>query len=135
MQKRWYANCRFVLVILVLLSSACSQDPNLQLSRDFLDAYFVMADHEAALKISSGQAMEQIQKEQELLKNISASSNADSYRSRDITFKLERQSQETGQINYLYRLKIIVPDLGTQEKLVMITVDTATHKVKAFTSM
>lgn len=125
----------FLLLIMLVFATACSQDPDLKLARNFLDAYFVMADHDAALKISSGQALEQITKEQELLKGVSPNSNADSYRSRDITFKLDREAKDESEANFLYRLKIIVPGLDDQEKIVMITVDRLAHKVKAFTSM
>jgi hypothetical protein len=120
---------------MLLFGMACSQDPDLKLARHFLDAYFVMADHDAALKISSGQALEQLKKEQELLKGVSPNSNADAYRSRDITFKLDRETKNESEANFLYRLKIIVPDLEDQEKIVLITVDRQAHKIKAFTSM
>ncbi len=135
MTQQFNSKTIFSLLILLVFGTACSQDPDLKLARHFLDAYFVMADHDAALKISSGQALEQITKEQALLKDVPASSNADSYRSRDITFKLERESKEASEANFLYRLKIIVPGLDDQEKIVMITVDRLAHKVKAFTSM
>jgi len=135
MTQQFNLKTYFSLLVILLFGAACTQDPDLKLARNFLDAYFVMADHDAALKISSGQALEQLKKEQELLKGVSPNSNADAYRSRDITFKLDRETKNESEANFLYRLKIIVPDLEDQEKIVLITVDRQAHKIKAFTSM
>lgn len=126
---------RFFLLILcpLTLFSACDKyagDPDLKLARDFIDAYYVMADQAKALELSSQRAEEKLQEEMELVKGMEGRARA--YTARDVVFELKNQRKTDGEADYFYELKIIQPELGDMKKTVHIVIDRKTGKVKSF---
>lgn len=116
--------------LMVLLFWACSQEPSLKRARAFLDSYYVMANQAEALKMSSGLAASKIKKEIELLKTLSH--RHESYRARDVLFKLVRQRKKSGRVTFMYELTIKIPHLPDRKQLVSIIVDPTTDTVKYF---
>lgn len=124
---------RLTVMICFLLVAACSKysnDPHLSRARDFIDAYYVMADQTLALNITSGMAHDKIQSEVELLKNVTM--KQDAYRSRDVLFELKRSQDQGNSIAYFYELTIKVPGMDDQKRLVNIMIDKKTMKVSYF---
>lgn len=117
----------------MMLTVACSKyfnDPSLARARDFIDAYYVMADQIKALDITAGMAHDKIQSEIDLLKNVTM--KQDAYRSRDVLFDLKRSQDQGSTIAYFYELTIKIPDLEDQKRLVNIMVDKKTMMVSYF---
>lgn len=121
-----------LIALFFLLPIACAGDADQNVARQFLDQYYVMANQAESAKLTEGMASDFLKNEIDLLKSLPQQVEADAYRSRDITFKIEREQVSEDEAIYLYRLKIIVPNYGTQEKMVNITINRKTHKVKAF---
>lgn len=123
---------RVVIVFLLLVLTACNNalDPNLKTARAFLDSYYVMANQQAALPLTSGHATETINQEIALLAGVEA--RDDSYKSRDMNFKLIESQTVGSDANYFYELTITQPGLGKMTKHVSIIVDPTTQKVKDF---
>lgn len=129
-----FFRCLSVLALCSFLSvSSCNKyvnDPDLKLARDFIDAYYVMADQTKAMTLSSDRAEEALRKEAELVKGIEGRERA--YAARDVVFDL-KDSRKTGdEADYFYELKIIQPELGDTKKTVHLVIDRKAGKVKSF---
>lgn len=129
---------RFVIFAVLFLTTpltAChrTSDPDGQLARDFIDAYYVMADQQKALTLSSDRAQEALNKESELVKGVA--NREEAYKARDITFELKDSQKTEASADYFYELRIIQPELGDMKKLVHIAIDRKTHKVSAFSEV
>lgn len=126
----------FLLIFFTLSLAMCSKyanDPDLRLARDFIDAYYVMADQRAALNLVSGRAEEEIKKELNLLKGIEQRDQ--DYRTRDIVFDLKTSTKTDVEANYFYELRIIQPESGESERMIHIVVDRKSGRVKDFRNM
>ncbi len=104
-----------------------------KVTRDFIDAYYVMADQQAALAFTSDMAQDKLTREIELLEGVTTRS--ESYRSRDVEFKKLKEQVSESETHFLYELTLHFPDVATHTRTVGITVDRATHKVKFFGEM
>ena len=113
-----------------LVGLSCQSNPDLQLARHFIDAYYVFADQKKALTMATDQAAQQLTKEIELLQDVS--DRQDAYRSRDVLFELKKQFTENNTATFLFELTIKIPDLSDRKELINITVDRVAHKVKYF---
>ncbi len=126
-------HCRVAITFLFLASTFFScrgGDPDLKVTRKFLDSYYVMADQKAALLLTTGHATELLNNEIALLKDVQGHDGA--YKTRDVNFKLMQTQAVGDDINYFYELTITDPSVGKMIKHVNIVVDHATHKIKDF---
>lgn len=126
----------FVMAALALaLLAGCSPysgNPDLKLARDFIDAYYVLADHRRALELADGLAKEEIEREIKLLTDVPEDANLNAYRSRDVLFELKRERVEPNEAVYFYELTILVPGIEGRKQLINITVDRRVMKVSTF---
>jgi hypothetical protein len=127
---------KFVTFLLVLAflggCSPYSGNPDLRLARDFIDAYYVLADHRRALAVSDGSAKQEIEREIKLLEDVPEDANLNAYRSRDVLFALKRERVEPAETVYFYELTILVPGLEKRKQLINITIDRKLMKVSSF---
>lgn len=136
LHKKYFA---FLFLFLSLAPSGffgCSKysnDADLRLARDFIDAYYVEANQQKAMTLSNGHAAELLQREIELVKDVENREN--SYRTRDVTFDLKKENKTAEEVDYFYELNIVVPDLGTVKKNVSIIIDRKNAKVKDFSTV
>ncbi len=126
------------VVIFIFLATfvACTQysnNPELKLARDFIDAYYVFANQHQALPLTVGQASEELKKEIELTKDVTE--RQDSYRSRTVLFDLVKEMKTDDEALYLFKLTLKIPDVGDVEQMVNIAVDRRAHKIKYFGSL
>lgn len=124
---------RFLLIGLCvgwLLSCSFNRDPSFQVTRKFLDAYYVMADQKSALPLTVGRATENLTQELALLSGVQ--DRGDSYKSRDVSFVLKNTEVTGADVNYFYELTITTPGLGKMTKHVHLVVDTTLQKIKDF---
>lgn len=112
--------------------SPYSGNPDLKLARDFIDAYYVLADHRRALSLAQDNAKEQIEGEIKLLQDVPEDANVNAYRSRDVLFKLKQDSVEEARALYFFELTILVPGLEERKQIINITIDRKTMKVSYF---
>lgn len=121
------------ILIFNLCFLACSPyygNPNLTLARDFIDAYYVMADQEKALAFTTGQAAEAIENEILLLKNVA--NRTEAYRSRDVEFELKKEMTGPSEVIYFYELTLNIPNLGERKEAITLILDTEKNKIKFF---
>jgi hypothetical protein len=122
-----------VILIFSLFLFACSPyrgNPNLSLARDFIDAYYVMADQQKALALTTGQATEIIENEILLLKNVV--NRAEAYRSRDVEFALKKEMTSPGEVIYFYELTLNIPNWGERKEAITLILDTEKNKIRFF---
>lgn len=122
-----------IILILSLCFFACSPyygNPNLSLARDFIDAYYVMADQQKALALTTGQAAEAIENEILLLKNVE--NRVEAYRSRDVEFELKKEMTGPGEVIYFYELTLNIPNLGEKKETITLILDTEINRIKFF---
>lgn len=122
--------CWLLILALFVSCSEYHRDPLLRQARDFMNTYFVMANQEQALSLTTAQASEVLQKEIELLKDVAA--RQESYRSRDAYFSYIRSQDRGDQMSYLFDLTIAIPDFEDQKKQVMVSVSKADKKITSF---
>lgn len=125
-----------VLLPYAFLAFSCNpyaNDPDLKLARDFIDAYYVMADQNKALGLASTRAEESIKKELELVKGMEGRERA--YAARDIVFELKDSRVTADEADYFYELKIIQPEFGDTKKTVHLVIDRKVGKVKSFSEI
>lgn len=126
---RWWRQ-GVVLFLWVLACSPYHGNPNLSLARDFIDAYYVMADQGKALGLTTGQATEAIENEILLLKNVA--NRTEAYRSRDVEFALKKEMTGPGEVIYFYELTLNIPNLGERKEAITLILDTEKNKIKFF---
>lgn len=119
-----------LLVIICVACSKYSKDPDLKLARDFIDAYYVFANQQQALNLTTGSARQAIQKEIELLKDVPQ--RQESYRSRDVLFELKKKLTQKDEVAYLFELTILIPKMADRKELINITIDRKLNKIKYF---
>lgn len=112
--------------------SPYSGNPDRQLARDFIDAYYVLADHRRALDLTAGPAKQEIEREIKLLADVPQDANLNAYRSRDVLFELKRERVEPNEAVYFYELTILVPGIEGRKQLINITIDRKLMKVSTF---
>lgn len=112
--------------------SPYSGNPDLKLARDFIDAYYVLADHRRALDLTEGPAKQEIEREIKLLADVPEDANLNAYRSRDVLFELKRERVEPDETVYFYELTILVPGVEARKQLINITIDRKLMKVSTF---
>lgn len=120
-------------MVWLVVFPACSKysnDPELSLARDFIDAYYVMADQQKAITLSTGSAKDKLESEINLLKDVTT--REDAYRSRDVMFELKRSQDRGREMVYFYELTIRIPDIGDQKRLVNLMVDKELKKITYF---
>lgn len=122
----------FILIfnLCFLTCSPYYGNPNLTLARDFIDAYYVMADQEKALAFTTGQAAEAIENEILLLKNVA--NRTEAYRSRDVEFELKKEMTGPSEVIYFYELTLNIPNLGERKEAITLILDTEKNKIKFF---
>jgi len=124
---------RLLFIIILICSLSCQKyanNPDLKIARDFMDAYYVFADQQKALPMTIGLAKEKLEKEIELLKDVS--DHQDAYRSRDILFDLKKEVTNKDEAIYLFELTIKIPKLEDRKEMVNISIDRKAGKVKYF---
>jgi hypothetical protein len=120
-----------ILILFIFIAcSPYSGNPELTLARDFIDAYYVFANQEKAIKLTSGMAKDKIQKEIDLLKGYTGRQNA--YRSRDILFELKKEVKDAESIMFIYEITVKIPELEDRKEIVNIKVDSKLAKVTYF---
>jgi len=121
-----------ILILLVLPVSYCggTADPDLRLARQFIDAYYVMADQNSAFGLSKGFAQAKIKKEISLLKEMKGTQSA--YRTRDILFKLLKEKKSKKEAMYFFELTIKIPGMEDSKRMVNVTIDRTEKRVKYF---
>lgn len=120
----------FVLFVYFFACSPYHGNPRLSLARDFIDAYYVMADQQKALTLTTGQAAEAIENEILLLKNVA--NRTEAYRSRDVEFELKKEMTGPGEVIYFYELTLNIPNLGERQEMITLILDTEKNKIKFF---
>jgi ribosomal 30S subunit maturation factor RimM len=133
MRKNRFVFIFCVFLVTTLSCNRYSNDADLRATRDFIDAYYVMADQKKALTLSEGRAEEELQKEVALLEGIEDREHA--YKARDVTFTLQRESKTDAEADYFYKLKIIQPELGNMEKTIHLVVDRKNGRIKDFRTL
>jgi len=113
---------RFTLVLLsaiIIFPLGCnkySDNPDLRLARDFIDSYYVFANQQKSLGLTTGSARDEINKEIGLLKGVL--SRQDSYRSRDVLFELKKEMKSDNEAIFLFELTLIIPDIEDQKRMI-----------------
>lgn len=125
-----YISFLFLVFIFVSGCSKYSNNPDLKLARDFIDAYYVFADQQKALGFTMGLAQNELQKELELLKDVPARQQA--YRSRDVLFEMKKEVKSNDETIFLFELTLIIPEMEDQKRMINIIIDRQAGKVKYF---
>lgn len=119
-----------VIIIFTIGCNKYSDNPDLKLARDFIDSYYVFANQQMALDLTVGLARDELNKEMELLKNVS--SRQEAYRSRDVLFELKKEMKSKNETIFLFELTLIIPDMEDQKQMINIIIDRDQGKVKYF---
>ncbi len=122
--------CLFCLFCLLFLPQCVGGSREYKVARQFVDAYYVMADHHAALPMVMDVAKLKIDSELALLG--AANSNPDAYKSRAVEFREIKNISTALEDSFLFELTIHNPNDAPIKKNVVITVDKNTQKIKFF---
>lgn len=120
----------FCLFCLLLLSQCIGGSREYKVARQFMDAYYVMADQQVALPMVMDVAKLKIEQEIVLLGSIHA--NPEAYKARAIEFRQIKTVTTAVDDSFLFELTIHNPNDEPIKKNVVITVDKPTQKVKFF---
>ena len=125
---KWFIG--FAFCFFCVTCDTYKDQPELKIAKDFVDAYFVFADQQKALKMSMGKATHLLDEELASLKMFGSRANA--YRSRDVLFTLKKEKLFADEAVFLFELDIVIPQLPKRKLLVTVTVDRRDLKVKDF---
>jgi len=131
MRKKTLRDTAILIVFFLSVSLACQKhSPEYGVARRFIDAYYVMADHDAALLLADQAAKIKIESEKNLLANVEARDSA--YKSRDVEFTLLKQENSAGQSQLFFELTLHVAGLDPIKKNVFIVIDQKSERVIFF---
>lgn len=120
----------FLITLLLLCSQCIGGSREYKVARRFVDSYYVMADHQAALPMVVDVAKLKIEQEIALLGSIDANPNA--YKARAIEFRELKTMATDADESFLFELTIHNPNDVPNKINVVVTVDTWTQKIKFF---
>jgi hypothetical protein len=125
------------VTVLVMMLAACSGSRDAdQTARLFLDQYLVASDQRAAIKLTTGRARAEIQKEIDLLSGFEGREQALSeLRAEADIIKLEELKRDNGDVALLYSvsLKRANVTLEPREIFLLVGMDSNEYKIKSFT--
>ena len=128
---------RLVAALLVLALSACSGSRDAdETARLFLDQYLVASDQRAAIKLTTGRARAELQKEIDLLSSFEGREQALSeLRAEADMTKLEELKRENGDVALLYSVSLKRSNvmLEPREIFLLVGMEAGEYKIKSFT--
>lgn len=126
-----------IIGVVVILSASCiGGSQEYKLARNFIDAYYVMADLQNAKALTKDAASlkidDQIKLTDELKPFASTYGVKQGFRSRDIEFELKDEAQNGNETTLKFEFTIHHPNSADEKRNVYIKIDRVDGKVTLF---
>lgn len=124
---------KFIVPVLwvCLVFVACSQDVNPKVI-DFMEQYYVLANQQKSLDLTTGPAAEKIKKEMALLTDVTEQNVQTARTGRSIDYKLVSKKEDGSTIAYLFELNVNAEGLESFKKNVSVIYDTKSQKIISY---